>query len=93
MEQGLKIDQNPDFDQWKADNERLTLAGLQNDDDEIIDAVKARCISRFGKSAGSLYFRGLIATFPERHKDLFPEIYDPETGLMHGEVLDSVANP
>jgi hypothetical protein len=72
-----------DFDQWKADNERLVLAGLQNigptpvDYDEVtLDAVRKRCIARFGERFGLHYFRGLIATFPERHKDLFPEIFE-----------------
>ena len=71
-----------DFFQWTADNERLVLAAFQNtgptplDYDEItLDAVKLRCVARFGEQFGLTYFRGLIATFPERHKDLFPEIF------------------
>lgn len=71
-----------DFDQWIADNERLVLAAFQNvgptpvDYDEItLDAVKKRCTERFGERTGTVYFQGLIATFPERHKDLFPEIF------------------
>lgn len=66
--------------QWIADNERLVLAGFLNSgpgpldfDEESVDAVRLRCIKRLGEIAGTLYFQGLIATFPDRHKELFPE--------------------
>jgi len=75
-----------DFAQWIADNERLVLAAYQNvgptpvdDDEETIEAVRKRCVARFGERFGLNYFRGLIATFPERHKDLFPEIFGVES--------------
>ena len=61
----------------------MVLAGLQNigptpiDYDEItLDAVRKRCIARYGMLIGVKYYRDLIATFPERHKELFPEIFE-----------------
>jgi len=68
--------------QWTADNERLVLAGLSNIGPELfdydvytLDAVRLRCIQRFGNKLGTHYYQTLIATFPERHKELFPEIF------------------
>jgi hypothetical protein len=68
--------------QWIADNERLVLAGYSNRgpgpldyDEETIEAVKERCVKKFGEDLGTRYFESLIATFPERHKELFPEIF------------------
>lgn len=76
----MAIEQN--FGQWIADNERLVLAGLQNVgptpldyDETTLDAVKKRCVEKFGEILGLRYYQGLVATFPERHKDLFPEIF------------------
>jgi len=68
--------------QWVADNERLVLAGLSNTgpgpldyDEETVEAVRQRCVKKFGDSFGNQYFADLIATLPERHKELFPEIF------------------
>lgn len=68
--------------QWIADNERLVLAAYLNSgpgpldcDEMTLGAVKSRCIEYFGEKFGSQYYFGLIASFPKRHKELFPEIY------------------
>jgi hypothetical protein len=79
MEIGLKNEQNPDSASWIADNERLVLAGLRNEDDDTLEAVKQRCVTRFGEDLGSDYYRNLLATFPDRHKELFPEIFESVT--------------
>jgi len=59
------------------------LAGLQNSgpgpldcDEMTLAAVKSRCIEKFGEKLGSIYYLGLLGSFPERHKDLFPEIFE-----------------
>lgn len=72
-----------DFAEWTADNIRLILAGLRNIgptpldyDEETIDAVQKRCIERYGETMGNIYFRNLLTSIPEGHKDLFPEIFE-----------------
>ena len=72
-----------DFPRWTADNERLLRAGLTptgpgpfDHDEETVEAVHDRCKQRFGERFGGTYFGGLIATFPERNKELFPELFD-----------------
>lgn len=75
-----------DFAQWVADNERLVLAALQQNDettpldyDEVtMEAIKKRCVDRFGEVFGTQYYQILILTLPDRHKKLFPEIYGEE---------------
>ena len=77
---------------WVADTERLLFAALQPtgpgplDCDEVtLEAVKERCLKRFGELVGPSYYFRLIATFPERHKEFFPELYGP-----NGEDLTEV---
>ena len=73
-----------DIEQWAADTERLLVAGLSNnvgptllDYDEVtVDAVKQRCISRFGEAIGTIYYQILLATLPDRRPELFPELAD-----------------
>lgn len=72
-----------DIAQWAADTDRLLIAGLRNaaedlieDDDEVLGAVRQRCLARFGKVAGTQYFQTLITTLPDRRPDLFPELAD-----------------
>lgn len=76
------IDQFGEMAQWIADNDRLVTASLSNIgptlldyDKETIEAVKKRCIRKLGEETGNQYFANLIATFPDRHKELFPEIF------------------
>ncbi len=71
-----------DFAQWSADTERLLIAGLSNIvgptpldyDEETVEAVRQRCIKRFGEMGGTLYFQTLVATLPDRRPELFPEL-------------------
>lgn len=71
-----------DFAQWAADTERLLIAGLSNGggykspidyDEETVEAVQQRCISRLGSEVGVDYFRTLLTTLPARRPELFPE--------------------
>ena len=70
--------------QWAADTDRLLIAGLLNNDgttpldydEETVDAVRLRCIERYGEKGGIIYFRNLQATLPNRRPDLFPELAD-----------------
>lgn len=71
-----------DLAQWMADNDRLTIAGLQTGarlleyDEETIASVQALCQEMFGERAGLKYFLGLVGTLPDRRPDLFPELAD-----------------
>jgi hypothetical protein len=75
--------------QWAADTDRLLIAGLSNNigptpldyDEELIEAVRHRCIAKYGEERGTYYFRTLVATLPDRRPDLFPELADqPKIG-------------
>lgn len=85
VEQTSNKDEFNEIAQWSTDNERLLRAGLMptgpgplDYDEETVDAVKKRCIKRFGQIPGSRYFQTMLATFPERNKELFPELFDEE---------------
>lgn len=74
-----------DLRQWMADNDRLVIAGLSNVgsgppdyDEETLIAVKQRCINRYGERIGTIYYRGLIATLPDRRPNLFPELVNTD---------------
>jgi len=68
-----------DMAQWAADTERLLIAGLSNNvgptpldyGEETVDAVKQRCITRFGERLGTNYYQTLVATLPDRRPELF----------------------
>ncbi len=68
---------------WALETERLLIASLLNFDDNPLfgddvteESVKQRCIARFGKVDGTLYFQALVRTLPDRRPDLFPELAD-----------------
>lgn len=63
--------------QWVADTERLLIASLMSEDDAALSDIEERCRLRYG-DFGSLYFRNLVATLPDRRPELFPEL----EGLM-----------
>jgi hypothetical protein len=70
-----------EFSQWIADNDRLVIAGLSNVgpgpldyDEDTLNAVQERCRERYGPIFGLSYYRGLIASLPQRRLDLFPEL-------------------
>jgi len=73
-----------DMAQWAADTARLLIAGLSNNvgptpldyDEETVDAVKQRCVARFGEVIGTRYYQTLVATLPARRPELFPELAD-----------------
>jgi hypothetical protein len=72
-----------EFRQWSADNERMVRAGLLNTgpgpldyDEKSLETVQKRCLEMLGEYVGLRYYQNLIATFPQRNKELFPELYD-----------------
>ena len=72
-----------DFNQWTADNDRLVIAGLSNTgpglldyDEDTLEAVRQRCVVRFGKQIGNTYYQNLIGTLPSRRPELFPELFE-----------------
>ncbi len=88
----FKMPKSWEFAQWAADNDRLVIAALTNDEDSLnieydettIDAVRQRCVERFGESLGNRYFGGLIATLPDRRPDLFSELKDFDVDSEEG---------
>lgn len=88
-ERGKDIKTYGELIEWNTTNERLyrtalkpTGPGLLDYDEETELAVEKRCIREFGEVIGRIYFQTFVATFPERNKELFPELFDENGNLL-----------
>jgi len=67
--------------QWLTDNQRLLSVALEDGDTPIdsnkhaADALRQRCVERYGEDLGEKYYQDLILTYPDLHKKNFREIF------------------